>query len=48
MPSDHKWYRYWAVGQLLLEALSGMRLEWPRPDYDVEEQRRRLGDEDAS
>lgn len=42
VPSDHKWYRNWAVGQLLLEALRGMRLEWPGPDYDVAEQRARL------
>ena len=25
VPSDRKWYRNWAVGQLLLEALQGMR-----------------------
>ena len=42
VPSDHKWYRNWAVGQLLLEALRGMQLEWPGPDYDVAEQRARL------
>jgi PPK2 family polyphosphate:nucleotide phosphotransferase len=47
VPSDRKWYRNWAVGQLLLEALRGMRLEWPKPDYDVAEQRKRL-EEDAS
>ena len=46
IPSDHKWYRNWAVGQVLLEALRGMRLEWPEPDYDVDEQRKRL-EEDA-
>jgi len=51
VPSDHKWYRNWAVGQLLLEAFEGMQLEWPKPDYDVEEQRARLtaeGDGDPS
>ena len=47
VPSDHKWYRNWAVGNLLLEALQGMRLEWPKPDYDVDEQRARLAGEDA-
>jgi PPK2 family polyphosphate:nucleotide phosphotransferase len=46
VPSDRKWYRNWAVGQLLLEALQGMRLDWPEPDYDVDEQRKRLEDED--
>lgn len=47
IPSDHKWYRNWAVAQLLLEALRGMRLGWPKPDYDVEEQRARLVGDDA-
>jgi PPK2 family polyphosphate:nucleotide phosphotransferase len=42
VPSDRKWYRNWAVGQLLLEALRGMDLEWPTPDFDVEEQKARL------
>lgn len=42
VPSDTKWYRNWAVAQLLLEALRGMQLEWPAPDYDVEEQKARL------
>jgi PPK2 family polyphosphate:nucleotide phosphotransferase len=42
VPSDHKWYRNWAVAQLLLEAMRGMRLEWPEPGYDVAEQRARL------
>lgn len=42
VPSDSKWYRNWAVGQLLLEALRGMQLEWPAPEYDVEEQKARL------
>jgi polyphosphate kinase 2 (PPK2 family) len=46
VPSDRKWYRNWAVGHLVLEALKGMRLDWPQPDYDLEEQRARLEDED--
>jgi PPK2 family polyphosphate:nucleotide phosphotransferase len=44
VPSDHKWYRNWAVARLLLEAFRGMELEWPVPDYDVEEQRERLAE----
>ena len=47
IPSDHKWYRNWAIGQLIVEALRGMKLEWPEPDYDVSEQRARL-DESSS
>jgi PPK2 family polyphosphate:nucleotide phosphotransferase len=45
VPSDRKWYRNWAIGALLLEALRGMDLSWPAPDYDVAEQRARLVDE---
>ncbi|MCW2783764.1 MAG: hypothetical protein JWP74_281 [Marmoricola sp.] len=42
VPSDRKWYRNWAIAQLLVEALREMDLEWPEPDYDVAEQRARL------
>jgi PPK2 family polyphosphate:nucleotide phosphotransferase len=42
VPSDRKWYRNWAIAQLLLEALRSMDLQWPAPDYDVAEQRARL------
>ena len=42
VPSDSKYYRNWAIGQLLVEALRGMKLEWPEPSYDVEEQKARL------
>jgi PPK2 family polyphosphate:nucleotide phosphotransferase len=46
VPSDRKWYRNLAVAQVLQETLAGMQLTWPGPDYDVDEQRRRLTDED--
>ncbi|MCS5732245.1 PPK2 family polyphosphate kinase [Herbiconiux daphne] len=42
VPADHKWYSALAVQQLLVEALQGLELSWPEPDYDVDEQRRRL------
>ena len=42
VPADHKWYARLAVQQLLIHALEGLNLEWPRPDYDVEEQKGRL------
>jgi PPK2 family polyphosphate:nucleotide phosphotransferase len=48
VPSDHKKYRNWAVGQLLLEALRGMDPQWPKPEYDVEEQRKRLDAQESS
>src|SRR3954451_4062171 len=35
VPSDRKWYRNWAIGQLLREHLVAMDLDWPQPDYDV-------------
>ena len=48
VPADHKWYRNWAIGNLLIEALRGMDLDWPEPDYDVDEQRERLEQERAA
>jgi PPK2 family polyphosphate:nucleotide phosphotransferase len=45
VPSDKKWYRNLVIGQLLLEHLRGLNLQWPPADFDVEEQRRRLVDE---
>jgi PPK2 family polyphosphate:nucleotide phosphotransferase len=42
VPSDKKWYRNWAIAQLLLEALRALDLDWPAPGYDVAEQRARL------
>jgi PPK2 family polyphosphate:nucleotide phosphotransferase len=45
VPSDRKWYRNWAVAQLLLETLGSLDLAWPKADFDVEEQRRRLTEE---
>ncbi|MDQ3475776.1 MAG: polyphosphate kinase 2 family protein [Actinomycetota bacterium] len=44
VPSDRKWYRNWAIGRLLIETLNEMDPQFPAPDYDVEEQRRRLTD----
>lgn len=42
VPANHKWYARIAVQHLLIDALERMDLGWPAPDYDVEEQRRRL------
>ena len=42
IPSNHKWYRSLALASLLRTALVEMDLSWPEPDFDVEEQRRRL------
>ena len=46
VPSDHKWYRNLAVGQLLLETLQRMNPQWPVADFDVEAEQRRLAGED--
>ncbi len=46
IPSDRKWYRNWAIGRLLHETLTDMDPQFPEPDYVVEEQRRRLIDEE--
>lgn len=48
VPADRKWYRNLAVGLLLRDTLSRMALEWPSADFDVEEQRRRMLDEDGA
>jgi PPK2 family polyphosphate:nucleotide phosphotransferase len=45
VPSDRKWYRNLAVATLLREALERLDPRWPAPDFDVEEQRKRLLEE---
>ncbi|MFE9439814.1 PPK2 family polyphosphate kinase [Streptomyces sp. NPDC006602] len=42
IPSDHKWYRNWAVGRLLLEHLRELDPQYPKPDFDVAGCRGRL------
>jgi PPK2 family polyphosphate:nucleotide phosphotransferase len=42
VPADHKWYRNWAIMNILVEQLEAMAVAWPPADYDVDEQRRRL------
>lgn len=44
IPADRKWYRNWAVAQVLLEHLEALDLSWPAADFDVDEERRRLSD----
>jgi PPK2 family polyphosphate:nucleotide phosphotransferase len=39
VPANKKWYARIAVQQLLLEALEGMKLQWPVPDLDLEMER---------
>jgi PPK2 family polyphosphate:nucleotide phosphotransferase len=42
VPADRKWYRNWAVAHLLLETLQELGLAYPKPEFDVEFERRRL------
>jgi PPK2 family polyphosphate:nucleotide phosphotransferase len=42
VPSNRKWYRNWAVAQLLAEQLRAMKLEWPVADFDVEIEKARV------
>lgn len=42
IPADRKWYRNWAVAELLRETLAEMSLAWPTPDYDLAVERDRL------
>ncbi len=42
IPSDRKWYRNWAISQLLEETLVGLDPQWPKGDFDLELERRRV------
>ncbi|WP_433758629.1 polyphosphate kinase 2 family protein [Nocardia sp. CA-135398] len=42
IPADHKWFARLAVTELLIDALDGLKLDWPPAQFDVEEQQRRL------
>ncbi|MDO3648788.1 polyphosphate kinase 2 family protein [Nocardia mangyaensis] len=42
LPADNKWYSRLAVTELLIDALTGLNLDWPPADFDVAEQLRRL------
>jgi PPK2 family polyphosphate:nucleotide phosphotransferase len=42
VPSDRKWYRNWAVAQLLLEHLRALDLQWPPAEFDIETEKARV------
>jgi PPK2 family polyphosphate:nucleotide phosphotransferase len=42
VPSDRKWYRNWAVAQLLVEHLRALDLKWPVADFDVDHEKTRV------
>ena len=45
VPSDKKWYRNLAIGDLLLDTLRGLDLQWPAADFDVAAETERLAQE---
>ena len=42
VPADRKWYRNWAVAQLLVEHLHALGLRWPAADFEVEKEKARV------
>ncbi|MEV0682957.1 polyphosphate kinase 2 family protein [Nocardia sp. NPDC050378] len=42
LPADQKWYSRLAVTELLIDALTGLDLDWPGANFDVAEQLRLL------
>ncbi len=42
IPSDRKWYRNWAVAQLLTEHLRALDLQWPTGGFDPEVEKVKL------
>ncbi|XAS66325.1 polyphosphate kinase 2 family protein [Micrococcaceae bacterium Sec5.7] len=40
VPADKKWYARIAVQQLVLGAMEGLKLEWPKAEFDVAAERR--------
>ncbi|MBD3945255.1 polyphosphate kinase 2 family protein [Nocardioides ganghwensis] len=45
VPADKKWFRNLAVGQILLDTLRGLDLQWPTADFDVTAETERLAAE---
>jgi PPK2 family polyphosphate:nucleotide phosphotransferase len=42
VPADRKWYRNWAITNLLIERMDALGLSWPKAGYDVEAERAKL------
>ncbi|MGI8879557.1 MAG: PPK2 family polyphosphate kinase [Jatrophihabitans sp.] len=42
IPSDHKWYRNWAIGELLRENLEDLDPQYPQVDLDIDRLKDRL------
>jgi hypothetical protein len=48
VPADRKWYRNWAVANILLAHFAELKLKTPQVKFDVEEQRQRLHDGESA
>ncbi len=44
IPADRKWYRNWAIAQLLREKLRSLGLGWPPADFDVAVEQARVAE----
>ena len=44
IPADHKWFRNWAVSQILLETLTELDPQYPQSELDVPRLRARLAE----
>jgi PPK2 family polyphosphate:nucleotide phosphotransferase len=42
VPADRKWFARLAVTELLIDALGGLKLSWPAPQFDIETEKARL------
>lgn len=42
VPADRKWYRNWAIAQILLESMQQFELGWPAADFDISAERERV------
>ncbi|MFC4139577.1 MULTISPECIES: PPK2 family polyphosphate kinase [unclassified Microbacterium] len=42
VPANHKWYARLAVQELLIAALEGIDPQWPKADFDVDAEKKRL------
>ena len=42
VPANRKWYRNWAITNLIIEALGSLNLGWPAANFDVKAERQRL------
>ncbi|ADT97382.1 polyphosphate kinase 2 family protein [Mycolicibacterium gilvum] len=42
VPCNRKWYSRLAITELMIEALKGLNMAWPPPDFDVAAEKKRL------